>query len=360
MSAAEPVPFWPFWHAYDRTGWSAFPLPERSKKCRATGVHGRNGKPPSAIECEQWATEFSNVAVLMPRNVPAAVPYSVIGIDVDQYEEKHGAETITSLIPELGGWPRTWRSTSRGIENPSGIRFFRVKAGIELEERRLPDCEIVEWWHRYAVAWPSVHDKNGRRYEWITPENKLANLVLPTAENPKFELPDHQKFPWLPQKWLNFLIKKPGSTNGVRVSDAAALAWIAEHDDGGEPCTWMQKVLDAAEDDLHSPGARHVSMRDGMLPILRAGERRHRGLGAAMDEFYTSFLSLTVVDATSQRERVSAFDRARTGAVSLIEGKSSEYRRDEWCSCDLYEDLDDEEIEDLREIVEKLGWQNHG
>ena len=145
----------------------------------------------------------------------------MIGIDVDDYGDKHGGKTLAELEIELGLLPETVISTSR--EGVSGIRFFRVPAGLKWPSQAGPDVEIIRHGHRYAMVWPSVHPE-GREYVWA---GKVNGHLPPTVA----ELPE------LPPEWVQhltggererereiYLDDSPQRTGGVHPDVAAMVA----------------------------------------------------------------------------------------------------------------------------------------
>ena len=104
-------------------------------------------------------------------NLAIRLPVDVIGIDVDAYGSKTGAQTLAEGEKRWGKLPYSPRSTSRD-DGISGIRLYRVPPGIELvgviefPELGVGDIEICQRHHRYVMGWPSIHP-SGRRYQWL-------------------------------------------------------------------------------------------------------------------------------------------------------------------------------------------------
>ena len=145
---------------YLERGWHPLPIPANAKKNPPSGLTGNNGADitADAIADYDWT---GNIAVRMPPGV--------VGVDVDQYADKQGYDTLTSR----------WRhfpldaplSTSRGFDGPSGIRFYALPPGwsnYTLKQELCEGVEIIQRTHRYALVAPSrVED---RLYEWSTIE----------------------------------------------------------------------------------------------------------------------------------------------------------------------------------------------
>jgi hypothetical protein len=150
---------------YVAVGWPVLPLPPKKKYSPPAGYTGADGIDPRDGDIARWRQEFvhGNVAVRMPEGV--------IGIDLDAYGDKHGGQTLIALESELGPLPPAHTSTARYDEdNVSGIRFYRVPAGVKYPGQAGPGIEIVQRHHRYAVVWPSIHPDTGKQYLWFDPD----------------------------------------------------------------------------------------------------------------------------------------------------------------------------------------------
>ena len=173
---------------YLERGWSPLSLPSGQKKdplAGWTGYRGRYVETSDDVEVQAKAHPNGNVCLRMPE--------TVLGIDVDAYDGKVGAETLADAEARLGFLPDTWWSSSR--EAPSGIRFFRVPAGLKWCDVGL-HVETISWHHRYAVVAPSRNPDNaGMAYTWTGPDGQPCQA--PVVEG----LPD------LPDKWVDALTK---------------------------------------------------------------------------------------------------------------------------------------------------------
>lgn len=187
---------------YHKHGWQPFPVVGKAARI-PKGITGHHGGRIDRYQVVDWmmARPDDNIALRLD---------GVIGIDVDAYEKdgttKQGDTTLALAEQGWGPLPATWRSTSRGESNPSGIRFYRVPPGdINLDTIiKLPDengelfgdIEIIQFHHRYAIVWPSVHPDTRNTYRWYTPDGLRAVLgLIPTATD----------LPWLPARWLEAL-----------------------------------------------------------------------------------------------------------------------------------------------------------
>lgn len=146
-------------YAYLDLGWQVTLVPAGKKHPPIDGTTGKDHEPLSRADL---ATHLLEADTLQPALV---MPPGVIGIDVDNYGAKHGAETFATL-----GLPPTWRSTSRGEGDPSGIRYYRLPDGSRGDEDEwgggLDSIEWIRCSHRYALVAPSVHP-SGDTYRWF-------------------------------------------------------------------------------------------------------------------------------------------------------------------------------------------------
>ena len=111
-------------------------------------------------------------------------------------------------------------STARD-DKRSGIRFMGA-GGAEMEESAATDIEIIQRVHRYAVVWPSIHDKLGTEYRWYRSDN-----WQPITDG----VPSATRLPMLPDAWIEELPINPstsgppsGSTSPPRTRTASSPA----------------------------------------------------------------------------------------------------------------------------------------
>ena len=132
-----------------------------------TGWTGARGAIPTWEQVEAWTRHYSDSNILL-RMAP-----DVIGIDVDDYDGKHGAQTIHSIEDHHGEMVRTHASTARLL--PSGIYYYRLRPWMDTSKMRDPGehVEVIRFEHRYAVCPPSWHSGVRARYRWsedVTPQ----------------------------------------------------------------------------------------------------------------------------------------------------------------------------------------------
>lgn len=188
---------------------------------------------PSESDLHSWSHESNtNIALRMPSNV--------IGIDVDQYvkkgQQKKGHDRLLKLEERLGKLPMTWRSSRRGADNPSGIRFFRVPEGQNWPGVVDIDIEVIQHKHRYAVVWPSVvpDGETGLllAYRWYGPDGQVTD-----------EPPGVEDLPDLPQEWVAFLLSQGHSSTTADVRSGDYPQAVEIPDEVAVDAPWYIKAL---------------------------------------------------------------------------------------------------------------------
>lgn len=283
---------------YWAAGWRGIlPLPAKAKKSPPKGFTGDGGLYPSYADIHAWVEgpeRFGNIALRMPGNV--------IGLDVDAYGDKPGAETLRLAEAAHGPLPPTWRTTSRD-DGVSGIRLYRVPEGLAWPGEIGGATEIIQTGHRYAVSWPSVHPE-GRTYRWIDPDGIVSTAI-----------PDPETLPLLPEAWVEaYTGNQPATaTSRVNVGHGEAVTWIATHPLATETmCPRMEKAVAQFTTDLR--GSAHNSTRDAVLRVARLADEGHYGAVHALVYVKKAFLA----DATDPNRSVLGKNR-RTEAEAAYE-----------------------------------------
>jgi len=151
--------------AYLSAGWS--PIPARGKIVLSDGVTGREGRNATEKDVERWAAKYpdANIAIRMPKGC--------IGVDVDDYDDKRGGETIAARERDAGSRLHSdYKITSREKRERgrSGIYLFRLPRGWEDYEfpgNAGPGVELIQRHHRYFMAPPSLHPVSRDEYRVI-------------------------------------------------------------------------------------------------------------------------------------------------------------------------------------------------
>jgi len=224
---------------YHEAGWHPLELPPRAKQPVAVGRTGYGGVNMTAVEivAARWA---GNIALRMPTDV--------LGLDVDAY--KGGDRTLRELITQLGPLPKTWISFNGRLDG-SGIRFFRVPPNM-VWITALDGIEVIQWNHRYAVVFPSIHPE-GRPYQWVDQAEGVVSDVLPNVED----------LPELPWAWIAHLSRAHADDLGER-SEAVDLDGLAEfvarHDRADAP-SYINTIIDHFKEKVANGRSRHDTMQ---------------------------------------------------------------------------------------------------
>jgi hypothetical protein len=262
--------------AWRSAGWlGTLPLPAGAKSEPPKGYTGRDAGFPIDSEVDQWAAEkaHGNLAVRLPRGV--------VGLDVDDYGDKHGAQSLARLEEAYGPLPPTYTSTSRPA--PSGIRLYRVPFDFEghgvprLDGRKVEAIEVIQFKHRYLCAWPSIHPE-GRPYVLVSPGGEV--LAAPMRAEDLTELPAA----WVaglsvgqPKPKLTTARPAAPTTGDTGAADRALGKYIAE---------------------LHSGSARHDAATEGAMALGRLASLGYPGADANIDALHNAFLAAVSGDGS--------------------------------------------------------------
>jgi len=193
-------------HIYREAGWYPLPLGNgpAQKFPPPSGWTGHSAPYPSAGDVHAWTETHGD------RNIGLRMPPGVIGLDVDHYRDKTGADTLAQLEAKFGPLPPTWVSSARPA--PSGIRFYRIpheRAGvINWPGEAGKFIEIIQPGHRYAVVWPSINpEAAGAEYRWRheNPSTLREHLLVPRSGQLDTVEPRPQDLPALPVRWIEGL-----------------------------------------------------------------------------------------------------------------------------------------------------------
>jgi len=276
------------------------PLPPGAKMSPPSGYTGHDGADPTRDQVWDWAEALPH------GNIAIRLPPGVLGLDVDAYDGKPGAQTYQEACAAWGTPPPTWTCTSRG-RGASGIRLYRVPRGIEFAGQVGVAVETIQRGHRYIVAPPSVHPE-GRVYQWLTP----SGLVAPPGY-----VPDVSHFPLLPAAWVSGLAIAE-HTPGRDLADGDASAWLRALPDDGS-CPVVGRALAKRLRMLTAVGAgRHAEAINATAYLARLGADGHPGVAKALDVYQDAFLSVVTGDGTrTAAQALAEWHRLVTGAVAL-------------------------------------------
>lgn len=246
-------------HAYLRAGWNPLPLdPANNKATPPTGFTGYRGRAVTAADVIRWA------ATKGAHHVGIRMPPGVVGIDVDQYGDKHGADHLAAVETELGTLPPTWASTSRPY-SASAIWLYRVPVGTRFPTRPCADVEFIQPHHRHAVVWPSIH-REDRPYEWYDASGEPADRV-----------PDTDELADLPWPWIErFAVRRPAGATADAATTEEVAAFIDEHNESTFPAALdgIRRHLDTATGSRHDTLIAHAcwAMREAAAGKFTATE----------------------------------------------------------------------------------------
>ncbi len=365
--------------AYKRAGWNPIPLPPREKFPPPTGWTGGDAPDVSDAQIALWGRSGKgkgNVGLHLSDVVldsdgggeggdESEDRLTVVGIDVDDYGEKTGGETLRQAEAELGVLPPTWTSSARS-DGVSGIRFFLAPAGLEYSGKLGKSVEVIQKKHRFAVVWPSLHPEaeedgvNGGRvaaqYRWFrpgcAPTGPIDSVVGSAGPGAKMSslIPRVDELAALPDKWVDALSKGRTALSGGG-GDRKAEGRVDEIDewarsvagrgavavDGsaratGALCKQMKKRLETAlseETGIGDISDSHTPFLNAHWSILRAGVMEgHAGWLTAAEELENRFVELTVaagkrgleeVRGEIFRSRINALRRLKADAERNIE-----------------------------------------
>lgn len=275
---------------YLQRGWNTpLPLPAGRKYPPPEDSTGNYPDvDPSTIEA--WIVELDdqNLGLRMPRAKIDGEMYEVVGIDIDQYDDKHGWDAIQSVFSRIGALPPTYRSTSRGPLDPSGIRYYLVPAGQKWVGKVCEDVEVIQRSHRYSVAWPSVvkAGKITRQYEWYDLEDE-------ELDGP----PRVKDLPVLSEAWQEFLGKgeaverrrHEGSPELETIKGARE--WMMANIPGYDELPSSEMAKASLMDDLRDEayGGAHDMLVSRSHRVIMLAIEGHHGLQSALEAIQTAF-----------------------------------------------------------------------
>lgn len=272
----------------------ALPLPPRKKSNPPSGWTGHKSLSyPSYADITTWTEDQPG------GNIALRLPPGVLGLDVDAYDGKPGADTLANLETEHGPLPSTWISTSRD-DGISGIRLYRVPENVNWIGA-LPGIETIHAGHRYVVAPPSLHPE-GRTYRWVDPRGTTTELPPPPT-----------RLPYLPPLWIPVLARTYARVEGADLNTAAVAEWLAALRPS-PPCQAVSSILarEAAKLATSDGGARHDTARDASRALAAFGGEGHAGAQVALNELGDAF--------------VTAATNPSRGSTRSLEDARHEYR----------------------------------
>lgn len=288
---------------YSAAGWTGLlPLPASAKFPPPSGYTGPHGAWPTPDQLSEWSEDRPDA------NLALRLPETVLGIDVDAYGTKTGAETLADHEGRHGTLPATWTITSR-TDGVSGIRLFRVPTGLAWPSwlgGKDDGVEIIRHGHRYAVAPPSLHPE-GRTYHWISPDGETTDHVPAPGDLAE-----------LPAAWVTALTGGEAATTRSSANAEDVSAFLAELPDDGQDGD-VRRIVDEYLDGLADASrSRHAEMLRVTWELAVAGATGAHGVPSALAEAEAAFVAARTVDGSSRREAVREWDRGLAGAVAHL------------------------------------------
>lgn len=272
--------------AYMAYGWEV--LPVSGKFPPVSGATGREGIV-NADKVEMWRRDPTTADL----NIALRASTTWIGIDVDQYGQKVGAEQLKELEAALGELPVTISSTSRGEESPSRTYLFQVPEGRDYLSKAAPDIDIIQRSHRYLMCLPSWHPDTGEQYAWYGPDGEAL-----------FDLPHVDDMERLPEAWLEWLTVDPQkSYDGFSGNVDEWLETLPQ----GAPSAAVQRWIDGIPRD----GFNHTDVTRLTWNLVRMGAEGHPGVRQALEALYSAWVQGEYADVKYVKE----LDVAIRGAI---------------------------------------------
>lgn len=235
-----------FANEYRKAGWlGTLPLPLGKKHPPPEGYTGGGRPYPDDVQIKRWQSGKHNLALRLaevPGYVPAGSPprgYELLGLDVDDYKDKHGAAQLTELEELYGKLPPTLRSSSRWESGElSCIYLFYVPAGYRYLGKAAKAIEVIQKRHRYMVVYPSTNpDAENATYRWKAKDGAYRDV------------PNLDDVAVLPHNWFVYLScgGMPESDDPISDMDPNELidwARTMYNDADGDPCSFVKRQLD--------------------------------------------------------------------------------------------------------------------
>ena len=317
---------------YFEKGWDILPLPYRMKEAPPKGYTGRISKGiyPTVEQVEKWKSdakyERGNICVRVGRPVVIdGMQLEVIGIDVDDYDDKNGWNDFAELEEAHGKFPDTWTSSARA-DCRSGIRWVLVPSGFEYRGQASASIEIVQQVHRYGVVYPSYNPDAQAQYYWYAPG------VLPNGRDFSPVIPAVEELALLPQTWFEHL-KKGTLVTGPEAIDVNSNSlqlrqWFESNlVDPNTMCRTMKRQLRKRIDLIENGESHHDPLVAGHMNLFLLGVEGHNGWRAAIVEMEKAWLARLDREGLQGKATRTLWVaktellRSREGAMRKIKGR---------------------------------------
>jgi P4 family phage/plasmid primase-like protien len=313
---------------YRESGWlGTIPIPDRKKHPPPTGFTGRAAPYPSDKQITNWLTTGPHNIALRLGDVPGYVPpgeqprgWELIGIDVDNYKEKNGAEQLRELEQRFGDLPATLCSSSRWqTDSGSYTAMYSVPAGYRFIGKAAKCIDIIQKAHRYTLVWPSVNpDADYELYRWRLPNG----LILPSSEHEpeRGGIPVLDDVSVLPFAWFDYL--NIGIESDDPIADMTAdelFEWARDtFVDINDMCTGMSNLLEKKLAELDASAESHPLLTSAHWAISRKAAEGHSGWWKAINVYSKAWRK----HAGEERDAIpppAEIQRSLIGALSKIQ-----------------------------------------
>ncbi len=214
-------------------GYQPVPLTVSGQRPKGTPPVGRTGyagRPFTRAELGDLDWRRRRLAIRLPEDV--------VGVDVDVYNG--GDRGLAELEARFGPLPPTVMSHN-GRGDGSGIRLFRVPRGTTLRTDPAAGIDMVQYFHRYVIAAPSLHP-SGRQYAWHDQADDDA------VDGP----PEVGELPQLPWAWVEGLAAAKAKKAATAATSAEVAAFLEQHTGNKRP-----KALDGVKAKLAEATSGH-------------------------------------------------------------------------------------------------------
>ena len=339
---------------YREAGYQGtIPLPYGKKHPPPKRYTGIQADYPNDEQIAKWlkvdraniGLRLAEVEYTPKKSIYNASVYELIGIDVDDYKEKNGAQQLVDLEKKLGILPPTVMSSSRWDMCPnSGIRLFFVPGGYHFLGKAAKCIDIIQKGHRYMMVWPSRNpDADNAEYRWRSPNGAYYEARRQAGANAvPVEVPLLGDIAELPKPWFDFLTCNGMVATDEPVSEMAGdelLSWAQNlfNDSKGEMCRCMLDALEKKLDEIDASADSHPIMTSAHWQILRLGAEGHSGWVAALRKFNNTWAkaSMKKRDSGTYEDLASEIQRSVIGCLSKIEPQLEGYVPDDTCSASV-------------------------
>lgn len=333
---------------YRKLGWQGtLPLPPGQKHPPPTHYTGSGRPHPTDTEVTQWIKTKGDgnlalrLAEVSPRvlksrmDLPAIYAgnnvdgWELLGIDIDNYGDKHGYDEYRKLEKELGVLPKTAVSTARpGIG--SGTPIYLVPKGFRFMGKADLSIDIIQKRHRFTVVWPSTNPDTrpaGAQYVWYygQPKDLIAKMPGPLWEGFENNIPNvaTDDIVVLPEKWFNHLSRQGTLESDDAISnmtDDQLSDWLSELRYEDDPCDYMKRVVAKWIGRLDETASSHDQLTGAHWEMLNCAAEGHAGIAWALSKYHPKWYDHVQANSGRMPEDAQAeISRSIVGALDKIQ-----------------------------------------